>query len=193
MRKRNGFTLLELIVVIGLMGIVTSMGVTMFFKMSDAWKKTTARVELEAKSALAFESMRKDFSEIVSSDLAGVSITGTSAFSGDRVPHADDSVTIPVLRRSSPDGPLARESARYYIDRGEDGPALVRAVGDSVQPIVPDVVRMNVEYGLPSGAWTDEWKEASMPRAVRVSLTLIHPDQLDEQIVRKSVFLVNVN
>ena len=50
MRDVRGFTLLELLVVIALMGIATDLGLVMFSKMSDVWAGTTSLVELDARA-----------------------------------------------------------------------------------------------------------------------------------------------
>ena len=69
-RSTRGFTLLELIVVIGLMAIVTAWASSAFFKMSDAWRRISLRAELDARADQALDQMRADFAEVLSPELS---------------------------------------------------------------------------------------------------------------------------
>ncbi|HNR34609.1 MAG TPA: type II secretion system protein, partial [Candidatus Hydrogenedentes bacterium] len=76
-RPPRGFTLLELLTVIALMGVATTMGITMLFKVSDAWRETTRRMELDELASRIFNEMRKDFALVVSPAVDGASIRGS--------------------------------------------------------------------------------------------------------------------
>ena len=86
---------------------------------------------------------------------------------------------------------------RGVVERGAEGPgALFRTVydfdgspiGDPGTAHLQGVVGFRVEYLDDDGAWRREWDESGLPRAVRVSLTLMDPIRPETQIARKAVF-----
>ncbi len=89
------------------------------------------------------------------------------------------------------------------VRREEGPPVLVRSVGplDAAEPennpdTIPAggtaaVLAMALEYAK-DGQWRQAWDRADNPDAVRVSLTLMHPNRFYEQIARKAVFPVHV-
>ncbi|HIJ65889.1 MAG TPA: type II secretion system protein [Candidatus Hydrogenedentes bacterium] len=208
--RRAGFTLIEIIVVIGLMGVVTTIGCVMFSRMFSATSVLTERVELDNKAEAVFKTLRRDFDQILSVELSGVPMRGVfenasddrSAMTLDKVLD-NDRVIIPVQRAAGGAEEDQAGKVMYWIDRQGGEPTLVRTHGtlDEAEPkkartiVQPGVVRMRIEYApKDSEAWLRDqgWDRDDLPGAVRVSLTIVGDHPL-EQVSRKAVFPINVN
>jgi prepilin-type N-terminal cleavage/methylation domain-containing protein len=201
---RSGFTILELLIVIALLGLVTGMAVSFLHAMNENWDELTDRNDLSRSADDCLQTMRRDFSQILSSELAGRSLVGVA-----RKTHGfeDDSVRFPVLTAASSDGGSVGRVVQYEILRADplpedlDGgrPQLVRSesgltegeLGLAPQTVLEGVVALRFEYSNPDkpGQWQQVWGKATMPRAVRVSLTVADGES---QISRKAVFPVPV-
>jgi len=206
---RNGFTLLELLVVIALMGVATSLGMSMFFKVSDAWRRTETRTELDARADAIFEQMRIDLSQVLSTKVCGYAIRGASQTAQDprffRVPLKHDRIVIPAKNLGQPGQPAQYANVCYHIERHADlgGYDLVRTTGP-LGPKPPEgsplkvgggVLAMRIEYQADEKdrTWQPDWSRANQPAAVRVSLTLMNENRVHEQIARKAVFPIMVD
>jgi prepilin-type N-terminal cleavage/methylation domain-containing protein len=211
-----GFTLIELIVVISLMGVATGLGVTMFVRVTSVWQTTSARTELNRRADDIFGGMRRDFATMVSAKLAGETVRGSSRTAQDerffKILLEDDRVVIPVETVVTPDGAPVRAAVTYHVERKEGGHSLMRTTrlaGGEKAPstsvkVADGVLALRVEYADPeetdktdpAGVWQNEWTKPVSPRAVRVSVTLAdpdRPDRVDLQIARKAVFPIKVD
>jgi prepilin-type N-terminal cleavage/methylation domain-containing protein len=203
--RSPGFTLLEIIVVLALMGVVSTLGMVMFSRLSDLWKQTTVRTDLAATANAVFREMRQDFGQVVSPKLSGSIVKGTTRAASDsrffRVSLDDDQVVIPVETVAGPDGRLQRLDVKYYIDRKDGAATLMRSMSvpggaeTASVKVAGGVLAMAIEYSGkgPAPAWKREWKEAGPPSAVRVSVTLMDSTRPYEQIASKAVFPIEVN
>jgi prepilin-type N-terminal cleavage/methylation domain-containing protein len=207
-RRPTGFTLLELIIVLALMGVATTMGSVMFVRVTDTWNRTSTRIELYAKANAVFDQMGQDFSEVVSAKLTGATIRGASQIFRDnrrfKAALEDDQITIPVETVAGPDGRVQRLDVRYHIQRTGGANALMRTVnlpgappnaaGTSVK-VADGVIAMRIEYlgKRPEAVWQEEWTRPRTPGTVRVSVTLADPDRFYEQVSRKAVFPIKVD
>jgi type II secretion system protein J len=205
-RKRcKGFTLIEIIVVLSLLAVSTTLGMIMFSRVSDTWRQTTIRTEMNATADVIFDQMRRDFTEVVPPKLSGAAVRATQQSARDnrffRVALEDDQVTIPVEIVAGPDGRLQRLDVKYHVDRKDGAATLMRT---SSLPGAPDGTTVKVADGVlamcvefagkgPAAAWKREWTGPSAPSAVRVSVTLMDSDRPYEQIARKAVFPIEVN
>ena len=200
---RRGFSLLELIVVIGVMGVVTSLGATTFVRMMDYWAAERGRVELERRAEYALDQMRQDFAAALSSNLSGAALFGESRVARQEDLYfghdlADDQVFIPVQLPQASPGLVGAGLIRYVIDRTE-GHNLLRRTGELDEAIpsvgvnvAEGVLKMRVEYSAGDGAWVSDWTDQTSPRAVRVTLVLADPNRPAVQLSRKAVFPIRV-
>ena len=207
--RRGGFTLLEILIVLAIMGVVSGLGSSAFIVVTSAWNERKSITELDAQAQAVFESIRRDLSDTLSYELSGLEIHGTHRDAVDRstVPaahNADDSIAIPVQGASTGQARQRAALVGYRIDRSSENGALVRTVGnlDAAYPttgrqeIIPlaRTVAFRIEYlnDSPGGLWKDDWQGPGHPRALRVSLTLEDLDRPDFQIARKAVLRVHV-
>jgi prepilin-type N-terminal cleavage/methylation domain-containing protein len=191
-RKRSaGFTLIEIIMVLALMGVAATLGTVIFSRISDVWKQTTIRTELGVTANMIFDQMRRDFSEVVSPKLSGAVVKGTSQSVRDnrffKVAIEDDQVVIPVEIVAGPDGRVQRLDVKYHIDRKDGGATLMRTMArpggaeTATVKLADGVLAMAIEYA------------GTGPSAVRVSVTLMDSVRTYEQISSKAVFPIEVN
>ncbi len=211
--KRRGFTLLELLVALVLLSVVSGIGIRVFFRISDEWRVTSLRLDMNTEAERIFSELDRDFGRIVSAKLSGVSVVGETR--SQDVPlmargsnkdterafqrMEDDCVVLPIAFTNGQSGQTERACVMYHIDRGGAVPALVRTLGafsskppeGAKQVVAKGVMALRVEYDDGS-AWQPRWNRPELPKAVRISLTLQHPDRPWEQISRKAVFGVHV-
>ena len=210
MRKRQqaGFTLLETIVVITIIGAVTGIGSVMFFTMMDVWTGLKTQTDLDRAAEGVLDSIGKDLAAVVSPKLAERGLVGTdgSADHPDyrRIPLASDEIEFPTLGRAVDSQGATREVGaivKYRVDRAR-GNTLVRTAtslvpGSAVneQPVRAGVLQLGFEYaGAGNPEWVSSWTdESSLPRAVRVTVTLVDPERpVRAQVCRKAVYKIHV-
>jgi prepilin-type N-terminal cleavage/methylation domain-containing protein len=197
MRRQShsaGFTLMELLVVLAIMGVASTMGMVTFARMNSIWSETKGRTDMDRKAEDALKSIREDLATVVSPGSTGAPLAGMTGNAQDSrfwgVAFANDSIVIPVA---------GAQSVTYAIERTKDGANLVRKVGPlyggkSVDQVVAtDVLQLRIEYADSAGAWQKDWKGDTLPEAVRVSVSLVNPSRETEQIARKAVFPINVD
>lgn len=203
--RRSGFTLLEMIVVISLLGVAMTLGVVMFSRVAEIWNQVKTRNELSETADRVFDGMRQDFASALPAGLAGGAVRGSSGSTQDarffKIALDDDRMVIPVQAAAAPDAPPQRFDVTYEIDRRDGAAALMRVAtlpggkeGSRVL-VAGGVLAMCIEYAgkEPGAAWQREWKQDVSPGGVRVSLTLMDPNRPFEQIARKAVFPVRVD
>lgn len=206
----TGFTLIELIMVISVLSVVSTLCVTAFIGLTRYWDDTHAMTELSGQADDAIASIRDDLNRALSLDVSGVPLQGVPNDYRDSSRFfdwemADDRIVIPALVRDMAGSETPR-SVMYRIDREGSRDKLVRTVGDlgTETPssgrfeVIPraDVIRFRLEYASDDGGWRwqPRWGRArSLPRAVRVSLALADPNRPDRQIARKAVLPIRVH
>ncbi|MFP6582463.1 MAG: type II secretion system protein [Candidatus Hydrogenedentota bacterium] len=205
---RNGFTLLEILVSIAIMGVVASLGVRSFALLTSSWADARAMAELGDTVDDAFELIALDLGDVLSAELSGVSITGidrmveTDAFN--QAGDADDRLIIPTQGLSAALSLQRVRSVQYQVYRDDEFNKLVRTVGplgsdnpkNGRSEIISraNVVRFDVSYATGDSAnpWVSSWDGETLPKAVRVALTLSDPNNGFRQVSRKKVYPVHV-
>jgi prepilin-type N-terminal cleavage/methylation domain-containing protein len=212
--NRVGFSLLELLVVISVMGVVTGIGVRTFFGMASAWNDLKSMADLDRIAYSAFQEMQEDFADVVSAELSGVPIRGlTREHKYDLLlaSYQDDQIVLPTQTSVVGERNLAGGSVRYHVARdGAEGTHhLVRYAGvltaespvDLPKLIIDNanVLSLRFEFlveeeslGGDAGGWQLGWDSLGLPAAVRVSLTLADANRTDLQVSRKMVFPIHV-
>lgn len=204
-RRAGGFSLIELIVVMAILAVVTTLGVTTFSSMTGAWHDAKTLAELDTMAGDAFRSMQRDFADVISASLCGSAVRGIRRDIQDalRPSLADDRVVIPIQTAGMGRSALTGGAVMYQVVRSGGRQRLVRTVGGvseeapsgSPQEIVEraEVIRLRFEYaGEADSQWLPDWHRPTSPRAVRVSLTLADLYRPDLQIARKTVFPIYV-
>ena len=213
-KSKYGFSLMEVIVSIAILSIVSTIGVSMFIKVTDAWRIANARAELYRTGDRVLEQIRDDISRMVSSDMSGVSVNGLSRYyveeSSDsplwRVRREDDKMLLPVEVPVDGTGNTRRFLVHYEIDHQTAPSALVRNttpfgvyVSDNDGSILLEsVLSLRIEYleqnASPDdqSAWVTQWDATYNPRAIRVSLVMSNPLRLDQQISRQATYYTAV-
>ena len=211
LQRKNGFTLLELIMVIALMGVATTLGVTMLFKISDAWRQTAIRCELDNRAEHIFKSIEKDMAEMLSPSATGIPFkaeAGTATLEKEPFYKAQverDRLIVPtkLTMRDDPKAELTHVDVEYAVESKEDASRLMRiervpGVAENKWPqleIDKAVISFRIEsLAREAGAtWQPGWTKTTTPRAVRVSVVLANPNNPQDQIVRMAVFPVEVD
>ncbi|MCP4640321.1 MAG: prepilin-type N-terminal cleavage/methylation domain-containing protein [bacterium] len=191
---RSGFTLLELLVVIGILGVLSSLGAVTFAQMMGRWSDVKHKIDRDRVADNILEGMRKDFSAIISTALVGEDTCLVGFTVDDR-----DEVVFPVAAPTA-QGRTLGGLVRYGL--GDDR-TLQRVsyklsdeydVGEYPVTVAKGVVGMEIEYnaGTEEG-WVDHWESPVLPKAVRVSITLADPDNpTRDQVSRWAVFPILV-
>ncbi|MGI6461806.1 MAG: type II secretion system protein [Candidatus Hydrogenedentales bacterium] len=204
-RRTWGFTLVELVVVIAILGILSTMGVVMFGRLTTAWTVTRNRTELDAIAEYALKQIRQDLSDLVSPALTGAPLQGADASIADAafpgVNAAADTLIIP-LRGKTATGSETLAAVKYAVQDMGGTRVLTRTqtglYGEtqdnlSATRVADGVAQFNVQFLGPEGPWRDAWETATPPAALRVSLVVANPDRPERQVARETVFAVRAN
>lgn len=199
----GGFTLFELLVVLSVMSVVSTIGVTAYSRVTGVWRISAMRMELGSTADNIFDSIRRDLENVASSRRTGQIIQGIDVLSEDamygRVPLDNDRIILPIVQVGL-NGTAERLAVRYHVQRDGIPGQLIRTLGpmDDTEPngasqvIADNVLALDIEY-LSAGAWQPAWSGAMQPEAVKVNITLSGVGQWrNEQIARSAVFPVYV-
>lgn len=200
----KGFSLIELVVAIGLLGVVSTIAVGMFVRMSDLWTDMEAQVEMNDRAEYALARIEEDLTELVSPRTAGAPLVVTDAVHQDdryfwAIDLADDAITLPTRVLQREDGIRRWVEVAYAVDRStwtlmRSATAPGGASDAAPQPMIAatGVVQFNVSCRDRDGAWRTAWDEPEPPEAVRVSLVMMNPGRPWQQIARTAVYRVRV-
>ncbi|HOD51024.1 MAG TPA: type II secretion system protein [Candidatus Hydrogenedentes bacterium] len=203
-RRNRGFTLVELILVIAILGVLSTIGVVMFGRINNLWTQTRNKTELDARAEYALEQVRQDIAAFVSPALTGAPLQGVDSVASDPafpgVKLASDSLLIPI-RGTTPAGGEVLAAVKYAVVAESGTRILTRApmglygeAGEAKSTEVTEgVAQFNVQYAGPEGQWQDAWDGAQPPSAVRVSLVVAEPGRPERQVAREAIFAVHVN
>ena len=203
-RRNSGFTLFELLVVIAVLAVVSTIGMQAFNVISDAWREQDLRMRLNATADNVIEALQKDFGQVVSSQLGGVAVLGEQRLEEKqregRVSLEDDRITLPIETTTTPDGPRERLQVTYAVDRSTGARKLVRNVAPlgekpgagAPQNAFDGVMSLRFEYFNGKG-WQPAWNAKANPSAVRLSFVVQDLNRLNEQVARTVVLPVRVD
>lgn len=199
----KGFSLIELVVAIGLLGVVSTIAVGMFVRMSDLWADMEAQVEMNDRAEYALARIEEDLTELVSLRTAGAPLVVTDAVHQDdryfwAIDLADDAITLPTRVLQREDGIRRWVQVTYAVDRSTW--TLMRSAtapggaSDAARPVIAatGVVQFNVSCRGRDGAWRAAWNDPEPPEAIRVSLVMMNPGRPWQQIARTAVYRVRV-
>lgn len=205
----RGFTLIEVLVAIAILGVVTTIGLRSFVTITSNWRETRGLVELDDQASGLFQELERDIADILSAELSGYSVRGYDQFiEGDGFNQAadhDDRIVIPVQGAASGRTLANARFVQWRVERDDVGRnALIRTIGPLGSPspangradFAPraNVIRFDISYGTgeESSPWVKSWTSSEHPKAIRVSMTLSDVDNPIWQISRKEVYTVHV-
>ncbi len=204
--NRSGLTLIELITGIAVLSVVSTIGMGVISGAMDGWSVAKINRNLDHNAQNVFDQMRGDFGRVAPSALTGVGLVGGELRSDDPdrtgATRMDSFFVLPVSNQQSQGADLMA-SVMYRLVREEGKPTILQRTmgplgakqpeGGALTLLAGSVpLGLRAEFQNAQGDWLKEWKEAGLPEAVRVSLTLRDENRPNEQIVRKSVFALHV-
>ena len=205
MTKRRGFSLMELLVVIAIMGVVSTLGMKALSLMMSEWREAKIMTDLERQTITVFQSFESDFSEILSTQVSGISLLGEDKEWVDEsrfkaAPDQSDRLVIPIQGLVHNKNIDKAKSIQYEVQHTESSAKLLRSVADLgsdnfISPLYVidgyNTVAFDVQYSGAKG-WVNEWNASSLPKAVRVSIVVADKDHPYIQVTRKAVYTIAV-
>lgn len=205
---RLGFTLLELIITVAILGVVTSVGTQAFFRVTTAWSDTQAEADLDRRVDDVFNEFQADISDAISAELSGEPILGikrdiNSDKYFDRV-LSDDMIVLPIQSSAADTRMRTGSKVGWQVSRGVESNNLIRTVGNLEDPMPSggsteelgqaNVVRLTFEFSSVDepGKWAREWSRDEHPAAVKMAIVVEDRERPWVQISREAVFPVNV-
>lgn len=200
-KKRRGFTLVEILTVLAVLGVLSTIGVVMFGKIMDYRKRGDVIQNLNTRFLEIVVRMEEDFQQIASPSLSGCRIFGERHVEEQKryqaVPLDDDKLILPLIVCNS-SGRMKLVKVKYYIDRMLGGaPKLVRVMGDASsnsidgakEILVSGALAMRIFY-FDGENWVDSWNRDYYPKGVKICLVLADENRPWEQVVREKVFWI---
>lgn len=202
-RGARGFSLFEMLVVLAVLSVVTTIGITAFATITTSYRETDRRMALNDVAQRIFDSLERDCAEVTPSALCGVPVRAARAMEETRrygrVPLENDKLVLPISTFNPVTGKMDRLTVMYGIDR-ESAPQLVRTMQGGYNTTDPTGARevladnaLSVRFECFDGKeWKAGWDAPGNPLAIRCSVTVANPDWPDEQIARVATFPVRV-
>lgn len=202
--RRAGFSLIEMLVVLAVLSVVTTLGVSAFASITGSYRATQRVFNLEHVAQQVFESVERDCAAVTSAELCGVAVRGERKMEEQvrygRVPLENDRLILPISYYNPVQGGVERMMAMYQIERGAGPARLVRTVqgGYSAEPpggastvVAEGVLSIRFEF-FDGKTWQQGWDATAHPSAVRCSVTVFDLDRPGEQISRSAAFPIRV-
>lgn len=204
-RRRAGFTLMELLVSLSLLGVVSTIGVTAFFRVADHWTAVQRAQRLDTQASAALDAIREDLDRMLpprtgAGAFASVCQTARHSFGALEATANDDKITFPIVQKNVATGAFEQAVVTYEIDRHAAMPRLMRkvrgtdadaqAAGASLV-IAEGVFSMSVMCGDPPDM-TCGWDAPEPPEGVVVSLGMADPADPGAGLSRAATFELHV-
>lgn len=186
--RRRGFTLLELLVVLGVLSVVTTIGVVMLARLMDYHRDVSARESASAQAEQVLEMFRADASAV----LPGPEHVRLNQSSGEL------SLVVGALSTETDRDPSKPVRVTYRVKQEGIGSVLVREESpiEGANGAVRATLRTEaagVYFAAASGlAWLREWQQAEPPDAVRMVIEMM-PEGGNIRGRRPVVRFVDVN
>ena len=204
-RRRAGFTLMELLVTLSLLGVVSTIGVTAFFRVADYWTAAVRTQRLETQASAALDAIREDLDRMLSprsgaGAFSSVCQTARHSFGTVESTANDDKLTFPIVQKNAATGAFERTLVTYEIDRHAAMPRLMRRVrgtdaaaqaAGAPVVIAEGVFSMSVLCGDPPDM-TCGWDAPEPPEGVVVSLGMADPADPGAGLSRTATFELQV-
>jgi prepilin-type N-terminal cleavage/methylation domain-containing protein len=199
MTRHRGFTLFELLVSMTILSVVSTLAVTAFISATGYWNELQATVQLDQNATAALDSLRDDFGRVLPSCVSNAALRGHAGTVTDdshswRTTFEDDRIEMTVDQYNTAGKQRETATVAYHIDRKNGVPRLVRSARGSAASemvVAPNVAGLRFAW-FDGKQWLDAWEQAGLPRAVRVSLSLVDPRRPTRNLARTVVFNVNV-
>ena len=207
MRSRQGFSLIELLVVLGLLSVATGLAVTTFFRMNDQWDFVRTGAEFDERADKIFDYFHDDAETALSAQVSSVAIAHNdreseglfNEFYGSD--FASDTLTLPVFAQLGSDRNLIAAKVRYYIERNTRSAVLRRQVtsidGEFSDenpgiPVDDGVISLDFQFPNADGTgWVGRWGRPGTPPMIRVNILMIDPGDPTTQASRTAVFRIH--
>ncbi len=182
MMAERGFSLLEVVLAVAILGVVMSLMFSGFFAQSRVEKAAQASIDLSQWARVALMQMDRDVRRMVRPDMVKAGNLGLSG-EARRVADRPGHVMILHVPAERPE-PVVKVTYQTEAAGGDDGPMvitrlaapLLRVAGAPAEPaetICRRVAGLEVFYVDEKGQERPDWTDAQkLPRAVRLRLTL---------------------
>lgn len=203
-RRGDGFSLLEITVVLSILSVVTAIGLSGFLRLSEYWRDLSEASRLQSEITNAYRFLGSDFENIVSPKWVTSGLQGRRGDTEDnlkfwRVSFEDDRISVPIEEYNPLTGVRNRYTAHYTIDRNEPVPRLMRHVtplggrpeNGTGMIIARGISGMRIQYYFGRN-WRPQWDVLEMPQAIRISLSVMEENRPERQWSRVAVFPVHV-
>ena len=209
-RRITGFSLVELVTVLALLSVVSTLGTVAFFRVDGRWHADYTRNRLYHAAETVFNEIRADVGRLLAPEIAGAPVRGVTstyidAREGSRFWHAgfeDDLLVFPMVSMNPATDLPERHSLMYRIERRNGTNTLVRQFGAPEEEVPSgatmalhgsdvETLSLCVEY-FDGQSWRRGWNRPGAPEALRISLVLMDKNRFYEQIAQSAVFAVHV-
>lgn len=198
-----GFTLFELLLVMSILGVVFTIGFTGFIKISGYWNDLSSAAKMDTILSSCFDEFRMDIENILSARRSETGVSGQQATVEDsrrywQLSFEDDRISMAVEYLNPLTSVRERFRVHYKIERSEGASSFVRYASplEGSQDTAletfsqPDILGMRILYS-DGNVWHNQWNKRELPKAFRISLSIMDPRNPTKHISRMMTFKVN--
>jgi prepilin-type N-terminal cleavage/methylation domain-containing protein len=209
-QKNSGFTLVEILLVIVILGVVTALVTPAFVSVSSLWSDTTMKSDLSERAQEFFEDFGKTVDGIIPPNLAGLSVVCSPNTVSPKAGGAADSITFASEVFDNIETVNFARTVKYEVamSKTREGDT-VQVIRRTEEPlggakegarnqnpghfdVVSGVQGLRFECLDSAGKWDTAWNKDDLPVAIRVTIVLTDPYSPRLDVVRSAVFPVRV-